>query len=157
MQAKVKLFCLQAKRRFSLQTLEGKEITVALYYHYVLLGFWSVCSKHGVKTALFLLLELLSKVGQGRQHVNSLRGWKNNNLMDCFCTSSQLHCNIHPHTHTQSLLCCCPFSSGSLLSSIYSLSTWLLKQRQKKRFCHTLAIYMMSSCLTAPIKNIRTT
>lgn len=59
MQATVSLFCLWAKRCFSLQTLEGKKIiTVAPYYCYVLLLFYS---KH--KAALFLFLELLGKVG----------------------------------------------------------------------------------------------
>lgn len=43
---------------FLLAQLEGKVVTVALYYSQVLLGLQSVCSKqHEFKTALFLLSE----------------------------------------------------------------------------------------------------
>lgn len=116
----------------------------------------------GLRLHFSFFLERLGKIGQGRQHVNSLRaGKKKNNLMDCFGTSSQLHRFIHPHPRTQgatALLLLLFFSRQSARTElVHSLSPWLLKQRHRKQFCRILAIYMMSSCLTAPIKNIHTT
>lgn len=78
----------------------------------------SICSKqHWFKTVLLLLSALLGKTGQSRQHVNNSGGVENNNLMDCFGTSSQLHCSIHPHKGTSEAtawLLLLP-SAGSLL------------------------------------------
>lgn len=116
----------------------------------------------GLRLHFSFFLERLGKIGQGRQHVNSLRaGKKKNNLMDCFGTSSQLHRFIHPHPRTQgatALLLLLFFSRQSARTElVHSLSPWLLKQRHRKQFCRILAIYMMSSCLTAPVKNIHTT
>lgn len=55
----------------------------------------------GLRLHFSFFLALPGKVGQDRQHVNSSRGLEKNNLMDCFGTSSQLHCYIHPHTCMQ--------------------------------------------------------
>lgn len=79
--------------------------------------------------------------------------------MDCFGTSSQLHCYIHPRTQGATALLLLLFLSrqSARTELVYSLSPWLLKQRHMTQFCHILAIYMMSSCLTAAIKNIHTT
>lgn len=100
------VFCLQAKRSNSGSVLPLGALRI------------SICSKqHWFKTVFLLLSALLGKTGQSRQHVNNSGGVENNNLMDCFGTSSQLHCSIHPHKGTSEAtawLLLLP-SAGSLL------------------------------------------